>query len=106
MVTVTVEDPKFEIQEIEIKKAVEELVGESQVDVHIVGEETMRELHHKYMKQQGYEEELHDVLSFPTEDPKHLGDIVICYPYARSQNENLIDLAAHGAKHLLGQHHE
>lgn len=106
MVTVTLEDPGFQVHDLIIIKAVEELVGESNVDVHIVGEETMRELHHKYMKQQGYEEELHDVLSFPTEDPKHLGDIVICYPYAISMGEDLVKLAIHGTKHLLGDHHD
>ncbi|MEK9200428.1 MAG: rRNA maturation RNAse YbeY [Patescibacteria group bacterium] len=96
----------YEVPEAEIKKAVSDLVGEADVDVFFVGEDEMRKLHHKYMAAQGYEEELHDVLSFPTEDPRHLGDIVICYPYAVSLKEDLVELCVHGTKHLLGEHHD
>ncbi len=113
MVNIFVQDPKFEIQESIIREAIEKLVGEDEVNVFFVGEEEMRQLHHKYMAAQGYEEELHDVLSFPTEDTKpgpdgikRLGDIVICYPYAVSQNEDLVELVKHGTMHLLGQHHQ
>lgn len=96
-------------------------VVEGEVSLALVGERKMRELAERYLGK----EELHEVLSFPSNDPARpddfvlppessfLGDIVICYPEARriamEQNrmvdEVLLELTEHGTMHLLGEHH-
>jgi probable rRNA maturation factor len=97
--------------------------GDAEVDVSIVGERKMKELHKKYMETY----EATDVLSFPLEDPNqaapfaaspdgvlHLGDIVVCYPVAvrqAAENNRLIIeeidfLVEHSCLHLMGIHHE
>ena len=55
-----------------------------------------------------------DILSFPFGDGTYLGDLVIAYPYARSQAEreghplldNFMLLVVHGVLHLLGYDHD
>jgi probable rRNA maturation factor len=55
-----------------------------------------------------------DVLSFPADEPGHLGDVVIAYGVARRQARDaghpvrteLRVLALHGLLHLLGYDHE
>jgi ssRNA-specific RNase YbeY (16S rRNA maturation enzyme) len=89
------------------------VVGDYEVNVYEVDEEEIKQLHHKWMKVQGYEEELHDVLSFPLDKDTtypdgvtRLGDIVICKIYAEKQKETIEELVEHGTLHLLGIHHE
>lgn len=99
----------------------EGIVSDADVSVSLVGEKKMRNLTKKYLG----ESMLHNVLSFPfiedkgdfrhpPEDVIHLGDIVICYPKlveeARKEekliDEKTLELAEHGALHLLGKHHD
>ena len=98
-------------------------VAEAEVSVSVVGKRKMLELSKRYLK----DEKLHDVLSFPFEDPGQgapfvvppdgilrLGEIVVCYPAAVAEaeqqnilvNESVLFLVRHGCEHLLGRHHE
>jgi ssRNA-specific RNase YbeY (16S rRNA maturation enzyme) len=102
----------------EIHQAIEEIVrkhgivGDYEVNVFEATEEEMKELHHKYMADQGYEDAMHEVLSFPLEKEVgpdgiiRLGDIVICPTYIEKIHENTIELIKHSCIHLLGIHHE
>lgn len=97
------------------------IVSDAEVSVAIVGENKMREVGKKYLK----DTDLHNVLSFtptevqgkfvyPPDNVVYLGEIIVCYPVAvkESQEENVLigtrvyDLIEHGALHLLGIHHE
>jgi probable rRNA maturation factor len=95
-----------------------------EVEVSVVGERKMSQLHEKYLETK----EATDVMSFPLEfDPStgsgflrypdgitRLGDIVICYPVvvreAASRGVRIDDevarLVEHGCLHLLGIHHD
>ena len=107
-----------------VKKLLEKegIVSDADVSVSIVGEKKMLGLAKKYLHEQDV---LHNVLSFPfteatgdfIEPPDniiHLGEIVLCYPkiVEESKKENrlidtkFVELAEHGALHLLGKHHE
>lgn len=100
----------------------EGIVSDSVVSVSIVGEKKMRELSKKFL---GEQDSVHNVLSFveseatgdfvyPPGDIIRLGEIVICYPKVveEAQDEGkmidkkVVELAEHGALHLLGKHHE
>lgn len=92
-----------------IDKTVREhgIKGDYEVNVFLATEEEIKDLHHKYMASQGYEDEYHNVLSFPLDKDisypdgvVRLGDIVIC-----DQEKNIESLAEHGCLHLLGIHH-
>lgn len=87
-----------------IEKTLRELKVSTKVElsVSIVTEERMKELHQKYMGS----DKVTDVLSFPTEESPHIGDIVICYPEAIRRGETMEFLVDHGLRHLLGYHHE
>lgn len=82
--------------------------GDFEISVSVVDAQAMAELHNQYMAKQGYEEELHEVISFPTEEGPgpdgvtRLGDIVICDQFL-DQMDFLLD---HACRHLLGIHHE
>lgn len=106
-----------------VERTIQECKGDGNYGVNIVicGAETMKELHYQYMVDQGYVEELHDVLSFPTEDTEpdpdgvlRLGDIAVCFPVATQQaseagkpvQEEVEFLACHGTMHLMGVHHD
>ncbi|KKR30787.1 MAG: putative rRNA maturation factor [Candidatus Woesebacteria bacterium GW2011_GWA1_39_8] len=109
---------KKKLQEYFIKAGI---VSNADVSLSIVGEKKMISLAHTYLKENNI---VHNVLSFPfmetdtfVEPPDnviHLGDIIICYPKvvdeAKSQgrliDDKVIELAEHGAAHLLGEHHE
>jgi probable rRNA maturation factor len=99
----------------------EGIVSDADVCVAFVGEEKMMELSRRYLK----DSKLHNILSFPTTEVKsefryppdeilHLGDIVICYPKILEEandegkliDEKAVELAIHGALHLLGKHHD
>lgn len=93
----------------------------SEVTVVIVGREKMKKLVDNYLK----DGEEHPVLSFPTSEVegefrfppdglKHLGEVVVSYPWAEAEakksgksSENVVcELAKHGALHLIGMHHD
>lgn len=110
-----------------VKTAVEEVLKEQnikspvEVSVSIVGDRKMKKLHKKFLG----EKTTTDVLSFPLENFKggfvnppdeilRLGDIVVSYPQARRQaqelnvlvDEEIKTLVKHAMLHLLGIHHE
>ncbi len=82
--------------------------GDYEISVSFVSEAEMKKLHRKYMAKLGYTEELHKVISFPTQDGPgpdgvtRLGDIVICKTFMG----DLDFLLDHACRHLLGIHHE
>lgn len=95
--------------------------GNFEVSVAMVGEREMRALKRTWKG----EDKVTDVLSFrfaeggrmdmrAPGEAEHLGEIVICLPYAYAQartrgvrgREHIITLAAHGAIHLSGIDHE
>lgn len=111
-----------------IRKLVEKIIraeastGNFALSVHLVNDETMRQLNRT---RRGIDATT-DVLSFPLRDPAglrfvlppdeaiHLGDVVVSYPraeaqaveYGHSQQRELAYLTAHGLLHLLGFDHE
>jgi probable rRNA maturation factor len=111
--TIITEESGYKVDHAKIKEVVEKTLtehgksGEIEVGVIIVGEAEMKKLHKAYMET----EEVTDVLSFPLDDKPgpdgviHLGDIVICWPVAKTQAEAEF-LAEHGCLHLLGIHHK
>ena len=97
------------------------ITSEAEVSVAIVGEAKMLEAGRKFMK----DGKIHNVLSFTPEEEKenfiyppdgiiHLGEIIICYPEVIKEAKKegklietkMLELIEHGAKHLLGIHHE
>lgn len=87
------------------------------VEVSLVGNRKMKQLNQTYL----HFDETTDVLAFPLESDRpspdgllRLGDVVICYPQAkvialawnRIIDRVIAELAEHGVKHLLGEHHE
>jgi probable rRNA maturation factor len=108
----------------ELKKFLEKrgLVSDFTVNVSVVGRKAMSDMSKKFL---GENNSLHTVLSFPESEmrgdfeypPKtdlSLGEIVICYPEVVEEAKEegkllepkIIELIKHGAKHLLGEHHE
>lgn len=98
------------------------IVSDVEVSVALVGEKKMYSLAEKYLKEKRV---LHNVLSFPAKENigefkyplskvVDLGEIVVCFPKARSEaglegkltEEKVVELIEHGALHLLGIHHE
>lgn len=98
------------------------IVSKAEVEVAIVGEKPMLALAKTYLKEKNT---LHNVLSFTPEETQgrfinppdgviHLGEIIICYPKVREEasiegvliDEKVIELACHGAEHLMGIHHK
>ena len=97
------------------------IVSDAEVSVALVGEKKMLEVGKKYLK----DKSLHNVLSFtadeidskfvfPPDGVIHLGEIIVCYPVAFEEakkegkliEEKVMELIEHGARHLLGIHHE
>lgn len=96
--------------------------GHFALSLHLVDDETIRELNRS---RRGIDAPT-DVLSFPLQDPMglrfvlppgqplHLGDVVVSYPravaqaeeYGHSLERELAYLVAHGVLHLLGYDHE
>jgi probable rRNA maturation factor len=96
--------------------------GEYTLGLHLVGDETIRELNHEHRAADVHT----DVLSFPLHDPSgmrfvlppgqpvNLGDVVVSYPrvlaqareYGHSVARELAYLVAHGVLHVLGYDHE
>lgn len=98
------------------------IVSDTEVSVYVVGEKKMKDLGKTYLGEKN--KPAHSVLSFPFVESDHkfvyppddvirLGEIAICYPVAVSQaseeskliEEKIVELAQHGALHLLGIHH-
>lgn len=98
------------------------IVSDSEASVAIVTKVKMREYVAKYYEGDTSD---HPVLSFPATEVKgqfvmppdgklHLGEIVISYGWAQEEArktgnlvENVVlDLAEHGALHLIGIHHD
>jgi len=97
------------------------IVSDAEVTVAIVGENKMADIARKYLK----DKKLHNVLSFvpsevkggfiyPPDGKIHLGEIIVCYTAAVKEaveeniliDERVYELIEHGARHLLGIHHE
>ncbi|MBI4157879.1 rRNA maturation RNase YbeY [Candidatus Woesebacteria bacterium] len=97
------------------------IVSNAEVSLAIVGEKKMLDISKKYLK----DGKVHNVLSFTPDEAKekfvyppdgaiHLGEIIICYPlvFEEAKKENRLiedkvyELVEHGARHLLGEHHE
>lgn len=89
--------------------------GKTEVEIGIIGDRKMKELHKKFMG----EDITTDVLSFPLEERGvdnvlRLGSVVVSYPQAMKEaiaenvlvDEKIAFLVEHGILHLLGIHHE
>jgi probable rRNA maturation factor len=96
--------------------------GEYTLALHLVGDQTIRELNHEHRAKDART----DVLSFPLHDPSgmrfvlppgqpiNLGDVVVAYPrvlaqaaeFGHSAARELGYLVAHGVLHVLGFDHE
>lgn len=109
---------KKRLKEFLVKRGI---VSDSIINISLVGEKKMKSVSNKFLG----DNDIHNVLSFtesemkekfvyPTEDVIYLGEIVVCYPKAleeAKEEEKLIEdgvyeLVEHGARHLLGEHHE
>jgi len=119
-------ESRYRVDRKRIKKAIlevltqQEVKGQVEVSVAIVGDRKMRSLSKKYKG----EDKTRNILSFSlsegesthldNDDILRLGDIVISYPQVirdSSAEEVLVDdkvdeLAKHGMLHLLGINHE
>jgi len=129
-------DPRYHINRVSIRATVSSLLqqhkvlGRVEIGISVVGDRKMHELNKKY---RGIDSTT-DILSFALEDPTttslqhiprvgfvaapdkwlRLGDIVISYPQVLedasldgiSVDEEISFLVEHGAKHLLGIHHD
>ena len=119
-------ESRYRVDRKRIKKAIlevlteQEVKGQIEVSVAIVGDRKMRSLSKKYKG----EDKTRNILSFSlsegesthldNDDILRLGDIVISYPQVirdSSAEEVLVDdkvdeLARHGMLHLLGINHE
>ena len=96
--------------------------GEYTLGLHLVSDESIRELNHEHRAKDAHT----DVLSFPLHDPSgmrfvlppgqaiNLGDVVVSYPrvlaqasdFGHSPARELGYLVAHGLLHILGFDHE
>ena len=80
-----------------------------QVGVSLVGPAQIKRLNRDFR----HKNKATDVLSFPLDEPKILGDVIICWPVAVRQAKQLGHslkyelawLAVHGTLHLLGWDH-
>lgn len=98
------------------------IVSDASLDIAIVGKKKMLEIARLYLNEAGV---VHNVLSFPDTEVRgtfvypsdgilRLGEIIICYPELEKEagemgvliEDRLYDLAEHGAKHLMGEHHD
>lgn len=96
------------------------IVSSSEVSIAILGKDKMLEVGKKYLN----DGSVHNVLSFTPDEVEgsfvmppdkliHLGEIIVCYPLAVAEaerdnvliDEKVYELIEHGARHLLGEHH-
>src|SRR5262245_2658964 len=81
-----------------------------QITIALVSDRRIAALNSRFRRQRGAT----DVLSFPADEPPHLGDVLIAQGVARRQaaraghslTTELRVLALHGLLHLLGYDHE
>ena len=124
-----VKELNYPVKSSNIKKALldflkeKNIKGKVEVDVSVVSLKTMKSLEKRYLKEKG--NKAHNVLSFTASETKEkfvsvpdnvtrLGEIVICFPVLKKEakeegrdiNEKAVELALHGAPHLLGVHHD
>ena len=130
MISVNVAKEKdYSLNTSKIEKSLSEYLKEKrpnekiEASVSIVGEETMKKLGKRYLKEDG--KKAHNVLSFTASETKEkfvnvpdgrirLGEIVICFPVLKSEakeegksiDEKAVELVLHGDLHLLGVHHD
>lgn len=122
---------KYPVSAQAVKKAVKDVFvkngiqSNAEASVAIVGETKMLKFAMEHLGEPKAEAGEHPVLSFPTAEIEgkfifppdkiiHLGEIIVSYPksveYAQKSGqlveEVLCDLAAHGALHLIGIHHD
>jgi probable rRNA maturation factor len=128
MITVLVsKQSNYPVSASKIKKELSEFLrghgmqSDAEVSVALVSEKTMLEVSNEFLKDNA----VHDVLSFPSMEVKgefveppnsvmQLGDIIVCYEMAFQEakeegvsiERKVVELAQHGALHLLGIHHE
>jgi probable rRNA maturation factor len=114
------DEPRIrQVVELLVKRELEP--GRYSIALHLVSDETVRELNREHRGQ----DVPTDVLSFPLHDPsgmrfvvppgqpRNLGDVVVAYPrvqaqaeeYGHSPDRELAYLVAHGVLHLLGYDH-
>lgn len=132
MITISVyKQSDYPVKASEIKKVVKKtleengMVSDCVVEVALIGDAKMQQLNKDYYRDEEYQ---HPVFTFteneysidtsgpfvfPPDGKIHLGEIVISYPQAVDTarekgiliNEVVKELAVHGAKHLVGIHH-
>lgn len=101
----------------------ENLALPAEISVTVVGERKMKTLNSGYREMHKSTNVLSFCLQetktdgegfvFPGDQTMYLGDIVICYPVARSEariynmmvDDWIVELALHSLEHLLGRHH-
>lgn len=116
-------------------------IKDAEISVSVVGTRKMTDLHVQYMQLEGPTDVLSFPQYDPTQPdkvfpplmasesaeglvidgesavsaaPRHLGDIVVCFPEAVTQarkfgklvDEQIVFLVEHGIEHLLGYHHD
>ncbi|MDO8599843.1 MAG: rRNA maturation RNase YbeY [bacterium] len=128
---------RYPVNTLDIKNRVRRALTENGITdayltINIVGERRMRSFGTLFL-QEGKDDQTHEVLSFPANDPNtvfpkgvnfknfndpedslNLGDIAICYPearkiairYKRMMDQVVGELAEHAVLHLLGKHHK
>ncbi len=132
MITVSIyKQSNYPVSAKKIKGAVVQIFldngvqSEAEASVAIVSHSKMIEYAVNYLKEEVDEATMHPVLSFPTAELEgpfqfppdkmlHLGEIIVSYPkaveYAKKENrlvdDVVVDLASHGALHLIGIHHD
>jgi probable rRNA maturation factor len=82
------------------------LAGERKSDFSVslvfVSKKESRELNFRYRRQN----EPTDVLSFPSDEERYLGELVICPACVQKGEKGLSRAVIHGLLHLLGYEHE
>lgn len=110
MINVSVyNEGNYKIFESKIKSKLREVlkkegITSTSVSVAIVSTKKMDELVKKYYKGDPKNLYIHPILTFPYNDENGLGEIIISYDEAKSEDK-LLSLVEHGAMHLLGIHH-
>lgn len=122
---------KYPVSAQAVKNAVKEVFvdngiqSNAEASVAIIGEAKMIAYAMKHLGESKKEASEHPVLSYPTAEIEghfvfppdkiiHLGEIIVSYPKAvedakktnKLVEEVVCDLAAHGALHLIGIHHD
>ena len=120
-VTVTIESEDEDVPEPEFISSIVQRVlqvmdsAESEINVQVVDDETIRSLNQQYRQQ----DKSTNVLSFETELPgwvesAFIGDIVLCptviryeaHKYQKTNQSRWAHMLIHGTLHLLGMSHD